>query len=433
MGTHLRAYRLRCYPSRDQRAMLSRLFGAGRWVWNQCLQARSSAYADPELKALFGRGLSITSIDFSRVLTELKKQPETTWLSEVDSAVLSQSLRDQDRAFSNFFAGRARYPRFKRRGGHQSVRVAFDQRHSGKVKAWKAGRLVLPQLGDVDVVWSRRPSEMPKMVTVSRDTAGRYFVSMAVEEWIEEAPEATMALGVDVGIKSLAVLSDGTKIANPKKLRCRLRHLRRLARGLSRKKKGSGRWRRAQRKIARLHAKIGDARRDVLHQATTSIICRAGLIAIEDLNVIGMMRNRRVARAFADASISEFHRQLDYKAKWHGRELVRVDRWEPTSQLCSTEGCCYRHLNLTLRDRTWHCPACGTKHDRDVNAAKNILAGGLRAIAGSGVGQGVPELMRVEGGQPSRRRQKPGRRGCPMKREPDGTPIRAAKRGAAGR
>jgi len=429
MGVHMRGYRLRCYPNSAQRALLPRMFGAARWVWNQCLRARSQAYADPELTAMFGRGLSVSAIDFGRVMTRLKREPETAWLDEIDAGMLQQALRDQDKAFANFFAGRTKYPRYKRRGQHQGIRFSIDHRHAGKVKAWNDGRLVLPQLGEMQVVWSRRPATMPKVVTLCIDAAGRYYLSLAVQEEIESLPTAGASLGVDVGVTHLAVLSDGTRISNGKKLQRRLRHLKRLARAMSRKAKGSGRRRRAQHRLARLHAKIADARRDALHQSTSSIIRRAQLIAIEDLNVNGMMANRHLSRALADASISELHRQLAYKAKWHGRALVQLDPWEPTSQVCSA--CGYQHRKLQLKDRVWACPACGTQHDRDVNAARNILAGGLRLIAGTGVGRGAPDLMRVEGGRPSRPRRQPVDRGHPAKREPGKSGIRAARGGAA--
>lgn len=400
MALHLRGYRLRCYPNRDQRELLPKLFGARRWVWNQCLQARTRAYADPELTEMFGHGLRISSIDFDRALTQVKQDSSTSWLAAVDSGVLTQALRDQDAAFARFFAGRAKYPRYKRRSGHcESIRFVFSQRHAGKVRAWNEGRLVLPQLGEVRVVWSRRPDVPPKMVTLSRDAAGRYFVSMVVREEIETLPASTECLGIDVGVKDLAVLSDGTKIANARKLQGKLRHLRRLSRALARKKKGSGRWQRARRRLAGLHARINDARRDALHQASASVIHRAGLIAIEELDVRNMMRNRKLSRALSDASVAEFHRQLEYKAKWSGRLLVRAGRWEPTSQLCSS--CNHRNRGPRLRQRRWSCPSCGADHDRDVNAARNILASGLRTIAGSGVGQGVPDLKRVEGGNPT--------------------------------
>jgi len=414
MPIHFRAYRLRCYPTRAQRSQLARLFGAARWVWNRALDAVSKAYSDPELTGMFGRGLTITPLAFGRLLTQLKKEPDHAWLADGDTAVLTQTLRDLERGYTSFFARRARHPRFRKRGQAQSIRFQFHQHHPGKRRAWRDGHLVLPYLGQVKVVWSRRPTGYPKMVTLSRDSAGRHWISLAVVEDVPALPANANSLGVDVGITNLAALSDGTRIVNPRKLAGRLRHLRRLSRGLSRKREGSGRWQRQRHRVARLQARIADARRDALHQASTAIIRRAGFIAIENLSVAPMMKNHASARSIADAGIAELHRQLAYKAAWYGRRLVRIGKFAPSSQLCSN--CGYRNKDLKWSDRRWRCPACGIAHDRDLNAARNILAGGLR-LAGSSVGQGVPELMRVEGNESSRSRPVPGVRECPVKRE----------------
>lgn len=416
MAVHFRAYRLRCYPTRVQRSQLARLFGAARWVWNRALDATSKAYSDPELVGMFGRGLAITPLNFGRLLTQLKKEPAYVWLADCDTGVLTQALRDLQRAYANFYSGRALYPRFHKKGEAQSIRFVLHRHHPGKVRAWNEGRLVLPQLGEIRVVQSCWPGGYPKMATVRRDSAGRYWVSMAVAEEIRALPASMASLGVDVGVKDLAVLSDGTRFANPKKLAGKLRHLRRLSRGLSRKQRCSARWRRQCHRLARLQAHIADSRRDALHKASTAIVRRAGLIALEELNVAGMMKNPRSARSIADAAISELHRQLEYKARWYGRQLVRIGRYEPSSQRCSA--CGYRNEELKWRDRHWCCAGCGATHDRDLNAAKNILTGGLRVVAGSSVGQGVPELMRVEGEDSLGGRRKPADRGHPVKREP---------------
>lgn len=429
MAVHFRAYRLRCYPTSVQRLQLARLFGAARWVWNRALEATSKAYSDPELNGMFGRGLAITPLNFGPVLTQLKREPGHTWLTDCDTGVLAQALRDLQRAYANFFSGRARHPRFRKKGEAQSVRFLFHQHHPGKALAWDSRRLVLPQLGEINVVQSRWPTRHPKMVTVRRDSSGRYWVSMAVAEEICALPASPTSLGVDVGVKDLAVLSDGTRLPSPKKLAGKLRHLRRLSRSLSRKKRGSARWRRQRHRLARLQARIADARRDALHQASTAIVSRAGFIALETLNVAAMMKNPASARSVADAAISELHRQLEYKAKWYGRQLVRIGRFVPSSQLCSA--CGHRNQELKWGDRRWCCPACGATHDRDLNAARNILAGGLRITAGSSVGQGVPELMRVEGEEPPRRRRPPADRGRPAKREPVGPPCAPSQAGSA--
>lgn len=392
----LRAYRLRA----GQQRLLARHFGACRFVWNNCLRVRSEAYRDPELVEMFGRGLSIGLIDLSRWLTQLKRDDEAgcTWLSEIDSGVISQVLRDQDTAFKNFFAGRGKYPRRKNCVGHASCRFVFDHRHAGKVKALNAGDLVLPLIGQLPIRWSRRPSVMPKLVTVSIDPAGRFHVSMAVEEAISEIVAAPrLAIGIDVGIKHLVVTSDGEKIENPAHLKRRLRYLRRMSRSLSRKTKGSNRYRRQQQRIGNLHCHIADARRDAQHQLTHKLTRDHQTICTETLNVKGMVQNPKLARAISDAAFGEIRRQITYKSQWRRRTHQAISTWHPSSQLCS---CCgLRHTELNLTDRIWKCSSCGTEHDRDINAAINIRQEGLRLLT---VGAGSPELMRVEGERPPR-------------------------------
>ncbi|MHB8474496.1 MAG: RNA-guided endonuclease InsQ/TnpB family protein [Gammaproteobacteria bacterium] len=220
------------------------------------------------------------------------------------------------------------------------------------------------------------------MVTVTRDAAGRWFASFAVEQSVEALPLTGVALGVDVGLKDVLVTSAGEKSGNPKKLRGRLRHLKRLQRGLSRKTRGSNRYRRQQHRVARLHAKIVDSRRDWLHKQSTALVQSADVIAIEDLFVKGMLRNRHLALSLGDAGLGELRRQIEYKAGWYGRVVLTAGRFTPTSKTCS---CCGHVLDeLTLNTRRWVCPVCGTDHDRDINAARNILQFATAGRAGSG-------------------------------------------------
>ncbi len=350
---------------------------------------------------MFGKGLAIGLLDLSRWLTQLKKVEESacTWLSEIDSGVISQTLRDQETAFANFFAGRARYPRRKKRLGWAGCRFVLDHRHKGKVKAWQAGDLLLPLLGQIKVRWSRRPSVMPKLVSASIDPAGRYHVSMAVSETLPAAPAATgEAVGVDVGIKHLAITSSGEKIENPAHLKRKLRYLRRMSRSLSRKTKGSNRYRHQQARIGKLHCRIADARKDAQHQLTHRITRDHPIICTETLNIRGMVRNHRLARAISDAGFGEISRQLEYKAQWRSRTHQKISPWHPSSQLCH---CCgARNTELRLTDRIWTCQNCGAEHDRDENAAINIKQEGLRLLAE--VGAGSPERKRVEGERPLR-------------------------------
>ena len=366
-----RSYQFRFYPTAVQIALLAQFFGAARWVWNAALAWRSHWY-----KAL---GESVTGVDFSRELTWLKKLDSLAWLAAVPATVLAQVLRDQDRAFSNFFAKRARYPRFKRRTEAASIRFQLNQRTVMNV--YRAGAfLKLPGLGVLDVIWSRIPGGVPKMVTVRRDACGRYFVSFMVEEVIEQAESSTKSVGIDVGLKDVIVTSDGRKSGNPRNLRRYQRRLKRAQRRLSRKRKGSNRWQRQKRRVARIHARISDARQDFLHKQTTQLVREHGAIAIEDLNVKGLARTR-LAKSMHDAALGELRRQLDYKCRWHGRVLLVADRFAPTSKTCSRCGAVQAEMPLQIRD--WTCPDCGVVHDRDVNAAMNVL---MFATAGNSAG-----------------------------------------------
>jgi putative transposase len=347
-------------------------------VWNTCLAWRSDLYR--------ACGESVNGIDFSRELTFLKRLPGYEWLGDAPSTILTQKLRDQDRAFANFFAGRAQYPRFKKKHHAQSIRYQLDRRAVAGM--YRPGELLrLPKLGAVKLRWSRQPAGIPKMVTVSRDAAGRYFVAFMVEEEVQSLPRKPNGIGVDLGVKDLAVTSAGERIGNARPLRRVLRRLKQAQRVLSRRRKGSGNWHRQRRRIARLHARVGDLRRELTHQTSHRLVAGAGLIAIEDLNVRGMSASAKgsaeqpgtrvrqkagLNRAILDTAFGELRRQIAYKAAWHGRELAVVERWAPSSKTCSH--CGHELGELALSVRAWTCPSCGTEHDRDVNAARNLLA-----------------------------------------------------------
>lgn len=358
----MRSNKFRFYPTAEQEAMLRQMFGAARWVWNTSLAYRTHAYK--------AEGAKVTGVDFSRDLTFLKKLEPFAWLNDVPSTVLVQTLRDQDRAFANFFAKRARYPKFKKRRHAQSIRFQLDPRVV--MNQFRDGeRLSLPKLGPLNVRWSRKIGGIPKMVTVIRDAAGRYFVSMMAETAIQPMPQKTNAVGLDFGLKDLVITSDGWKSGNPRHLRQAERKLKRAQRALSRKTPGSQRRKAAVARVARLHAKVADTRSDWLHQCTTALVRAYGVIAIEDLNVKGMARGP-LSKSIGDAGLSELRRQLTYKAKWYGRKLFVIDRWMPTTKACSACGKVLETLPLSVR--TWTCPNCGADHNRDTNAARNILA-----------------------------------------------------------
>jgi len=367
------AYRCRAYPDQAQQAVLTRTFGCVRVVWNRTLANRHSRWR------LEGKGTSYAESD--RALTAMKKDPALAFLSEVSSVPLQQALRHQHQAFIAFFARRARYPRFKSRGGLQSAhytRSAFTVR---------GGELRLAKMStSLRYVWSWPDVDMttldPAMVIVSREPDGRWYVTFTAEAAAPVPLEQTgHAIGVDLGVTEFAATSDGDKIANPRHLERKARGLARYQRRMARCQPGSANRAKAAAKVARAHRKVRCARRDFLHRASTRLIHKADLIVIEDLAVQNMVRNRSLARAIADCGWGEFRRQLAYKCQRYGRRLVVIDRWYPSSKTCSA--CGHLHAGLSLSTRHWACPSCGTRHDRDINAAQNILAAGLAVARGS--------------------------------------------------
>jgi putative transposase len=367
------AYKCRAYPDLEQAAVLSRTFGCVRVVWNRTLAWRRARYQGEHAGTSFAQA--------NAYLTAMKAGEELGWLNEVSSVPLQQAVRHQQAAFSAFFDGRARYPRYRSRTGRQSAEYT---RSSFR---WRNGKLFLAKMGTpLAFTWSwpgvDPASVDPTTVTVSRDPDGRWYVSLAVDaDAPESLPEAGRAAGVDLGVKDFAVTSDGGKIPNPCHLERKARNLARYQRRLARCQKGSANRAKARAKVARAHRKVRSARKDFLHKASTRLVREHDLIAVEDLNVKGMVRNRKLARVISDCGWGEFRAMLDYKCQRYGRRLVVVDRWYPSSKTCGACG----HLlgKLSLKTRHWQCPSCGTRHDRDVNAAKNILAAGLAVARGS--------------------------------------------------
>ncbi|MFI6800704.1 RNA-guided endonuclease InsQ/TnpB family protein [Streptosporangium canum] len=368
-----RAFTYRFYPTPEQAEQLARTFGCVRLVYNKALEERSRAYA------LHGRGVSYG--ESSAALTAWKRTQELAFLGEVSSVPLQQALRHLQAAFTNFFAKRAAYPRFKSR-----KRSRLSAEYTRSAFTWRDGRLTLAKTGTpLRIVWSRPLPEgaEPSTVTVSRNAAGRWFVSILCEDTVRPLEPVEGVVGIDAGITSLLTLSrpipgvtdTAGKVANPRHERADRRRLARAQRALARKEKGSNNRAKARVKVARVHARITDRRRDHLHQLTTSIVRENQVIAIEDLTVRNLVRNHRLARAISDASWRQVRTMLEYKAAWYGRERVVVDRWFPSSKRCSACGAVAAAMPLEVRE--WVCAACGAAHDRDVNAARNILAAGL--------------------------------------------------------
>jgi putative transposase len=370
----MRGFRLKFEPTLGQRRYLACAFGVGRFVWNWALATKREAYQVD--------GSSIGWVELSRRLSALRT--EKPWLTEVDRQLQQQSLRDLDRAYQNFFAKRARYPKFKSRKSPQSIRLILDARHSGKVRAWAEHKLLLPGLGECRLIDSyRKWPAMPKMVTVRRDACGDYWISFASKlAVLPQAPDR--AIGVDVGITDLATTSDGWKSGQYQVPDSQAARLRRYQRQMSRRVPGSRRRNIARWRAARLQRDIANRRREFLHQTSTYIAESARVVKIETLNVKGMMGNHHLARALSHASMSELHRQIDYKVQQRAGRVIKIDRWEPTSKRCSNTLCGAVLETLPRSVRSWICPQCGTEHDRDINAARNLLA----------VGTGGPELTR---------------------------------------
>jgi putative transposase len=368
-----RAFQYRFYRTDEQAAELSRTFGCVRLVYNKALQERTAAW--------YGEQRRISYVQSSAALTRWKKAEELAFLTEVSSVPLQQALRHLQTAFTNFFAKRAKYPRFKSR---KKSRQSAEYTRSGFT--WRDGGLTLAKMAEpLDIRWSRPLPEgtEPTTVTVSRDSAGRWFVSLLCEDTITPAPATDGAVGLDAGITSLVTLSTGEKLANPKHERRDRARLARAQRELSRKAKGSANREKARRRVARIHARIADRRRDFLHKLTTRLVRENQTVVIEDLTVRNLLKNGRLARAISDAAWTELRSMLEYKCAWYGRELVVIDRWFPSSKLCGACGTVREKLPLNVR--RWTCE-CGAVHDRDGNAARNILAAGLAVSAcGDGV------------------------------------------------
>jgi IS605 OrfB family transposase len=363
-------YSYRLYPTPGQRQALARAFGCARVVFNDGLRARQDAHAA-------GRPY-ITDAQLSARLTAAKAAPERAWLGEVSAVVLQQALADLNTAYRNFFASltgqrtgpKIAPPRFRsRKDRRQAIRFTRNARFA----ITAAGKLRLPKIGDVPVRWSRDLPAEPSSVTVLMDAAGRYFASFVVQAGDEPLPEAGAEVGIDLGLTHFAVLSDGRKVANPRFLRRAERKLRKGQRALSRKVTGSSNRAKARIKVARVHARVADTRRDWLHKESTRVIRDSQAVYVEDLCVAGLGRTR-LARSVHDAGWSAFTSMLEYKARKHGRAFARIGRFEPTSQVCSA--CGVKDGPKPLSVRQWACPACGTVHDRDINAARNILAAG---------------------------------------------------------
>lgn len=359
-----KAYSYRFYPNGEQEKLLRRTLGCARLVYNRALAARTEAWYERQERV----GYTQTS----SMLTGWKKQDDLQFLNEISCVPLQQGLRHLQTAFNNFFAGRAKYPNFKKKrngGSAEFTKSAFK---------WKDGKVFLAKcLEPLNICWSRQLPEgaEPSTVTIKLNSAGQWYISLRFDDPRDLTLDPVAhSVGLDAGISSLVTLSTGEKVTNPRHFAKHRQRLRRAQKSLSRKTKGSRNRDKARLKIARIQQQISNSRQDHLHKLTTRLIRENQTIAVESLAVKNMVKNRKLALSISDAGWGELVRQLEYKAQWYGRTLVKIDQWFPSSKRCGACGHIVERLPLNIRE--WDCPQCGVQHDRDMNAARNILAVG---------------------------------------------------------
>lgn len=360
-----KAFSYRFYPTPEQESLLRRTLGCVRLVYNKALYTRTQAWYEKQERV----GYSQTS----SMLTDWKKQEELDFLNEVSCVPLQQGLRHLQTAFTNFFASQAKYPNFKKK--HQGGSAEFTK----SAIRWKDKQIYLAKCSEpLPIRWSRQiPSDCePSTATVRLHPSGRWHISIRFNDLTSlPLPVVDKQIGIDLGISSLLITSDGDKVSNPRHLKQHYRRLRRAQKSLSRKQKGSKNRDKARIKVAKIHVQISETRKDHLHKLTTQLVRENQTIVVENLAVKNLVKNRKLAHAISDASWGELTRQLAYKCRWYGRNYIEIDRWFPSSKRCSD--CGHIVAKMPLSVRKWDCPDCGTHHDRDINASKNILAAGL--------------------------------------------------------
>ena len=360
-----KAYKVRIYPTETQKVFFKKQFGCGRFIYNHCLTERKKQYEQTKK--------SDNYVKQCKSLTALKKNPEYHWLNEINSQALQASVKNLDTAYKNFFKKQNDYPKLKLRSDNQSFKIP----QGFKVKD---GKLHIPKVKEgIKILIDRRFKSIQKIcfITVSKTKTGKYFASLTCEAMHAPLPKTGTTVGIDTGINHLAILSDGSQYENHKFLRNKLKKVKFNGRQLSKKKKGSNNRNKQRIKLARVHEKVKNLRLHHLHQVTTEIIKNHDVIYVEDLAVKNLMKNKNLSMSFKDVALGTFYQLLEYKAKWNERKFVKISRFFPSSKNCSS--CHFKNENLKLSERSWVCQSCGCRHNRDLNAAKNILSEGLKS------------------------------------------------------
>ena len=363
-----KTFRFRIFPNKEQEVLLNKHFGCTRFVYNHFLNERKEQYqADKKSDNYYAQ---------AKTLTELKKQEDTKWLKEVNSQTLQFALRSLDTAYVNFFRGNAQFPKFKSRK-HKNT---FTVPQFGKLEN---NKIIIPKFKDsIKVKLHREVNGKIGKMNITKTPTGKYYVSIFTEQEVEELPKTNKQVGIDLGLKDFLITSDNKKFKNNRYTKKYARELKKAQQHLSRKQKGSNGFEKQKLKVAKIHEKIASCRLDTLHKVSKELVESYDLISVEDLNVKGMIKNHKLSKHIADASWGNFVTLLQYKCDWYGKELVKVNRFYPSSKTCGD--CGWINQDLKLSDREWTCQSCGVLHDRDVNASRNILKEGLK-IFGQGL------------------------------------------------
>jgi len=370
MKTIFKSFKFRIYPNKDQEILLAKHFGANRFVFNYYLNKRKESYLGEDKK-------SLNYYDNANDLTQLKKNDDYIWLKEINSQSLQSGLRNLDTAYNKFFRKQTKFPRFKSKYDRQSFKIPQNV-------LIVENRLTIPKFKEgIKINLHREIEGKIIFATISKSTTGNYYVSLTCEVNHIPFDKTNSKVGIDTGIKDLAILSDGTTYENIRSLKTKLKKLKYNQRQLSKKIKGSSSRNKQRKNLAVIHQKITNIRKDYLHKVSTEIVKNHDIISVEDLGVKNIMKNHKLAQAMSDVSLGLFYNMLEYKANWNDKTIIKIDRFFPSSKMCSN--CGWINQDLTLNIREWSCPSCGEKHDRDFNASKNILKQGLKILSGSGI------------------------------------------------